>query len=94
MARDEAKSKHLTDTWKEVQDLSGEWHDYLTLAELADKICGEGRLHALLVERRDAKYNDSVAAVEKAEQLLQGRSTAPPRKQPRSARSGRSTKTA
>jgi CHAD domain-containing protein len=88
MAGNDAQAKHLLDTWKQVQDVSGDWHDYLTLAELAEEICGDGRLHALLVERRDSKYSDATKAIEQAEELLQGASSAPPRKKPGTARSG------
>ena len=85
----ESQASRLIDTWKTVQDVTGEWHDYLTLAELAKEICGDGRLHTLLVERRDSSYNDSTKAIEQAEKLVQEGSLAPPRKAPGTARPGR-----
>lgn len=90
----EAQAMHLIDTWKQVQDVTGDWHDFLRLAELAEEICGDGRLHTLLVERRDSKYNDSIGAVEKAEKMVNEPLPAAPRKQPRSTRAGRKARIA
>ncbi len=70
LAGDTREARSLVDAWKSVQDLSGDWHDYLTLSELTEEVCGDCTLHSLLVGLRDKKYDESVAAVEKAERQL------------------------
>lgn len=70
LAGDTPQVRALTDAWKSVQDVSGDWHDYLTLSELTEKVCGDCTLHSLLVGMRDKKYDESVTALEKAERQL------------------------
>src|SRR6185312_6819395 len=53
---DSPETNKLVDTWKKVQDSIGDWHDYLTLAEIAGETLGDSALHSALVSRRDAKY--------------------------------------
>ena len=70
LAGDTPQARALIDAWKAVQDVSGGWHDYLTLAELTEEVCGDCTLHSLLVGMRDKRYDESVAAVETAERQL------------------------
>jgi CHAD domain-containing protein len=70
LAGDTPQARALIDGWKSVQDVSGDWHDYLTLSELTEEVCGDCTLHSLLVGMRDKKYDESVAAVERAERQL------------------------
>jgi CHAD domain-containing protein len=70
LAGDTPQARALIDAWKSVQDVSGNWHDYLTLSELTQEVCGDCTLHSLLVGMRDKNYEKSVAAVETAERQL------------------------
>jgi CHAD domain-containing protein len=70
LAGDTAQAHALIEAWKSVQDVSGDWHDYLTLSELTEEVCGDCTLHSLLVGMRDRKYDESVAAVQTAERQL------------------------
>ncbi len=70
LAGDTPQARALIEAWKSVQDVSGDWHDYLTLSELTEEVCGDCTLHSLLVGMRDKKYDESVAAVQKAEHQL------------------------
>src|SRR6185312_11258269 len=70
LAGDTPQARALIDGWKSVQDVSGDWHDYLTLSELTEEVCGDCTLHSLLVGMRDKKYDESVAAVRNAEHQL------------------------
>lgn len=70
LAGDTPQARTLIDAWKSVQEVSGDWHDYLTLSELTEEVCGDCTLHSLLVGMRDKKYDESVAAVETAERQL------------------------
>jgi len=85
LAGDTPQARALIDAWKSVQDLSGDWHDYHTLSKLTQEICGDCTLHSLLVGMRDKKYDESVAAVERAERQLLARPEAE-KKRPASAR--------
>lgn len=89
LAGDTPEIDNLIATWKEVQDVIGEWHDYLTLAEVADDVLNDSPLHATLQEMTDKKFTESLRAVEKAEQSLTGEIVRVPKKGPRRARSGR-----
>jgi CHAD domain-containing protein len=83
----------LINAWTPVQDVSGDWHDYLTLSELTEEVCGDCTLHSLLIGLRDKKYDESVAAVENVErQLLAGPATA--KKSPVSVRKNRRSSSA
>lgn len=72
----------LVDTWKKVQDLIGDWHDYLTLAEIAGDALGDSPLHSILVDQRDAKYDEAVHQVALAESRLLNRSVVSAKKKP------------
>jgi len=75
----------LVEIWRKVQDVSGDWHDYLVLSELAEEVAGDGPLHSLLIGLRDKKYDEAVIAVQEAERKLVGQEAQVPKKEPRRA---------
>src|SRR5437868_2385018 len=77
--------------WKAVQDVIGEWHDYLTLSELAQSVLGDSALHAKLMEYAHNKYRESLRAVSKCERKLLAPAARVPKKEPKRARTGRSS---
>jgi CHAD domain-containing protein len=74
LAGDTPGALELVHAWKNVQDVIGEWHDYLTLSELAQELLGNSQLYSSLVELRDKKQAKSIAAVEDTERKLMGKS--------------------
>jgi CHAD domain-containing protein len=74
LAGDTPGALELVHAWKNVQDVIGEWHDYLTLSELAQELLGNSELYSSLVELRDKKQAKSIAAVEDTERKLMGKS--------------------
>jgi CHAD domain-containing protein len=70
LAGDTPQARALIEAWKSVQDVSGDWHDYLTLSELTEEVCGDCTLYSLLVGMRDRKYDESAAAVQATERRL------------------------
>jgi len=60
----------LIERWKKVQDTIGEWHDYLTLSELAEEVLGESSLLATLQQLTRKKYTESRRAVAETERRL------------------------
>jgi CHAD domain-containing protein len=74
LAGDTPGALELVHAWKNVQDVIGEWHDYLTLSELAQELLGNSELYSSLVELRDKKQTKSIAAVEDTERKLMGKS--------------------
>ena len=89
LAGDNPKGKQLVENWREVQDLIGEWHDCLMLAELAEDSLGDSVTHSALVDLSNGKFADAKAAVEKVEKKWTGSGSLIPKKEPRRARSGR-----
>ena len=79
----------LIATWKGVQDVIGEWHDYLTLSETARSVGGNSSLHTRLLEHALTKYRESLRAVAKCERKLGKSAARVPKKEPMRARSGR-----
>jgi CHAD domain-containing protein len=86
LAGDLPDAKELVDTWKRVQDVIGDWHDYLMLTDLAEEVLGDSRLRSSLLELRDKKYAESVTAVEEAENKLIERPAPALKKQARGVR--------
>ena len=84
LAGETPEGETLMPTWKAVQDVIGEWHDYVTLSDVAETVLGDSRLHSKLVNRRQKKYQESLQAVAKCEQKLLGSRV--PKKEPRRAR--------
>jgi CHAD domain-containing protein len=82
LAGDSPSAKKLADTWKKVQDLVGDWHDYVTLAEIAGETVGNSPVHSAVINRRNAKYDEAVRAAELAESELLQRKVVPSKKKP------------
>jgi CHAD domain-containing protein len=62
----------LIEAWKAVQDVIGEWHDYLTLTEIAEKILDGSPVVTSLRGLTDKKYSESCSAVASTERKLIG----------------------
>jgi CHAD domain-containing protein len=92
LAGDTPEVNDLVETWKGVQDVIGEWHDYLTLSEVAEDILGDSQILASLQASTKKKYAESLDAVQKAEQKLTSESI--PKKRPRKASSARRARAA
>ena len=60
----------LIETWKNVQDIIGEWHDYLTLSELAEIELGDSSVLTLLQQITKRKYAQARRAVSNCERKL------------------------
>jgi len=86
LAGETPEGEALIATWKAVQDVIGEWHDYLTLSDVSDRALGDSRLHTKLVDRTQKKYQESLRAVAKCEQKLLGAKSRVPKKEPKRAR--------
>jgi CHAD domain-containing protein len=82
----------LVETWKGVQDAIGEWHDYLTLSQVAADTLGSSPILATLQELTEKKYADSCNAVADAERKLIEQPVA--KKKPRRAVPGRRSRVA
>lgn len=87
LAGEDRKAQELAKVWKGVQDVIGEWHDYLTLTEVAEKVLGNLRLQALLEQRTAKNYRESLRAVERTERKL-AEPEAVPKKEPETAPAG------
>jgi CHAD domain-containing protein len=81
----------LIATWKGVQDVIGEWHDYLTLSETARTVGGNSSVHTRLLEHTRKKYRESLRAVARCERKLGRSAVRVPKKEPMRARSGRNS---
>jgi CHAD domain-containing protein len=82
----------LVEIWKGVQDVIGEWHDYLTLTQLAEDVLGDSPAVATLQEMTHKKYQESFSAIENAERKLIVEAV--PKKKPHQASSGRRSRAA
>lgn len=85
LAGETAQVKSLVETWKKVQDVSGDWHDYLVLSDLTEEVCGDCTLRSLLIGLRDKKYDEAVIAIQDAERRLLGQDPKIPKKEPKSS---------
>jgi CHAD domain-containing protein len=92
LAGETPEVKSLVEIWKGVQDVIGEWHDYLTLAQLAEDVLGDSPLVATLQELTRKKYQESFSALENAERKLIVQPV--PKKKPRQASPGRRSRAA
>ena len=92
LAGDAPEVQALVETWKSVQDIIGEWHDYLTLFDLANDVLGDSPVLQMLSASRDKKYAESLSAIATVERKLIGQSI--PKKNPRPASSGRRSRAA
>lgn len=88
LAGDNREGQRLTNVWKSIQDVTGDWHDLLVLAQIAEKALGNSNLHSLLVQRTEEKYRESLRAVEEAERQLIEPDAQIPKKEPIRTRAG------
>ena len=66
LASDDPSAKRVVDQLKHMQDVIGDWHDWLKLSQKAEKILGGVRdspLVAMLRNVTQAKFRQSVEAV-------------------------------
>jgi hypothetical protein len=66
LADDDPEAKRVVDQLKHMQDVIGDWHDWLKLTQKAEKLFGgvrESALVAMLRNVTQAKFRQSVGAV-------------------------------
>lgn len=86
LAGDSPEVNALVETWKGAQDIIGEWHDYLTLTDVAEDILGNSTVVTALQELTRQKYAESISAIETVENKLIRETV--PKKRPRRASAG------
>ena len=92
LAGETPEANGLVETWKGVQDVIGDWHDHLTLSELAEEVLADSPVLTALRELTEMKYAESCSAVVDAERkLIELPAT---KKKPRRAAAGRRTRAA
>lgn len=89
LSQENGRADDLIQGWKKVQDVIGEWHDYLTLSELAEDVLGDSSVYAALTQLVKKKYAESQKDVATLERKLVGQRNAILRKPPRRAQSNR-----
>ena len=70
---EEAKAEKIVAELKRMQDAIGEWHDWLTLSEAAQKVARDGRPSALLSALNNitqARFRDAVQVVQETKAAL------------------------
>ncbi|MBV9072237.1 MAG: CHAD domain-containing protein [Acidobacteria bacterium] len=92
LAGENAEAVAMLEIWKGVQDSVGEWHDYLTLTDVADDTLGKSSIRTQLRKLTEKKYKASCDIIQAAERKLIG--GAAPKKGPRSAVSARKSRAA
>jgi len=92
LARETPEVHALVETWRGVQDVIGEWHDYLTLSEVARDVLGDSTVFAALQQLKDKRCAEALSAVADAERKLLGQPAV--RKRPRPASSLRRSRAA
>ena len=70
LAGKSAEAEALIEGWKTVQDVIGEWHDYLTLVELAAEALGDSTVHSALLTMTEKKYVEARDSAESLERKL------------------------
>lgn len=91
LSQENGNADALIQDWKKVQDVIGEWHDYLTLSELAEEALSDSSVHPLLVQLVKEKYAESKRDIARLERKLLGQRHGLLRKTPRRAQSNRRT---
>lgn len=80
LAGDNAEAKRIVDQLKNMQDVIGDWHDWLKLTQRAETLFGGVRDSALVAMLRNvtqAKFRQSVDAVAEARAALSGKKPGP-----------------
>lgn len=91
LSQQDANAAALIEGWKKVQDVIGEWHDYLTLSELAEEVLGDLSVQAALMQQVKKKYAESQKEIATLERKLIGPRNALVKKPPRRAQPNRRT---
>jgi CHAD domain-containing protein len=76
LAENDAEAKRIVDQLKHMQDIIGDWHDWLKLTQKAEAIFGGVRDSALVAMLRNvtqAKFRQSVDAVAETRAVLSGK---------------------
>ena len=79
LAVDDPESARLVRNLKTMQDVVGDWHDWLKLTQRAEKVLGDSQESALVAMLRNvtqAKFHQSLAAVADLRSALAGYSVA------------------
>jgi CHAD domain-containing protein len=79
LAVDDAATKRLVANLKKMQDVIGDWHDWLKLTQKAEKLLGNSRDSALVAMLRNvtqAKFHQSLDAVAEMRTVLGNRHAA------------------
>ena len=82
LADHDAEAKRIVDQLKHMQDVIGDWHDWLKLTQRAEALFGGVRDSALVAMLRNvtqAKFRQSVAAVAETRAALSGKNAEPVR---------------
>jgi CHAD domain-containing protein len=80
LADHDAEAKRVVDQLKHMQDVIGDWHDWLKLTQKAEAIFGgirDSALVALLRNVTQAKFRQSVDAVAETRTALSGKKSEP-----------------
>jgi CHAD domain-containing protein len=80
LADDDAEAKRVVDQLKHMQDVIGDWHDWLKLTQKAEALFGGVRDSALVAMLRNvtqAKFRESVDAVAETRAALSGKKSEP-----------------
>jgi CHAD domain-containing protein len=89
--KDDVRAQHVVEQLKQMQDVIGDWHDWLKLTEKAEELFGGVRDSALVAMLRNvtqAKFRLSVDAVAETRATLSGKNfeqvseAAPPSRKP------------
>jgi CHAD domain-containing protein len=80
LANHDSEAKRIVDQLKHMQDVIGDWHDWLKLTQKAEAIFGgvrESALVAMLRNVTQAKFRQSVDAVAETRAALSGKKSEP-----------------
>jgi CHAD domain-containing protein len=91
LSQENGNADVLIEGWKTVQDVIGEWHDYLTLSELAAEVLGDSPVLSALTQLVKKKYAESQREIAALEHKLVGSRSVFVKKPPRRAQSNRRT---
>jgi CHAD domain-containing protein len=91
LSQENGNANALIEGWKAVQDVIGDWHDYLTLSELAEEVLGDSSVHSALTQLAKKKYAESQREIAALEHKLIGSRNSFVKKSPRRAQSNRRT---
>jgi len=97
LSDNQPEARRVVEQLKHMQDVIGDWHDWLKLTQKAEKLLGELRDSALVVMLRNvtsAKFRQSLDAVAEIRSELAGKILRPPAPQPTQTRAPSRNETA